>query len=348
MIAAKGYAVHKTSEALTPWNFERREVGAKDVLIDILYCGICHSDIHKVHGEWNNSLFPMVPGHEIVGRVSKVGASVSKFKVGDLAGVGCMVDSCGACPSCKSHLEQFCSDHTVFTYNSYELDNKTLTFGGYSNKIVVKESFVLKISNKLPLAATAPLLCAGITTYSPLKRFGIGKGHRFAVLGLGGLGHMAVKLAVKMGAHVTVLSTSLSKKNDAIRLGAHEFVNTNEQSETKKVKQTFDFILDTVSAPHDYDLYFSLLKNGGTHICVGAPPEPVSFNSFSLIIGNKVLTASSIGGIEETQEMLDYCAEYNITSDIELIPMSYLNEAYKRVLKSDVKYRFVLDVEKTL
>ncbi len=345
MIATKGYAVHSHTDQLAYWDFERREVGPKDVFIKILYSGICHSDIHQVRGEWGNSQYPMVPGHEIVGEITEVGADVVKFKVGDLAGIGCMVDSCRTCNSCKSGHEQFCEKgQTVYTYNSFEKDGVTLTFGGYSNHIVCDEEFVVKVSEKLPLEGVAPLLCAGITTYSPLKKWNVGKGHKVAVLGLGGLGHMAVKLAVSFGAEVTMLSTSPSKEADAKRLGAHFFCNTKDAAQVKTLRKQFDFIIDTVSAPHNYDMYLNMLKTNGVMICVGIPAEPVSFNGFALLGENRTITGSSIGGIAETQEMLDYCAEHNIVSDVEVIDIAYVNEAYERVLNSDVKYRFVIDM----
>ncbi|RAJ10893.1 putative zinc-type alcohol dehydrogenase-like protein [Chitinophaga skermanii] len=345
MIPTKSYAVHSATDALAPWDFERRDVKPHDVLIEILYCGVCHSDIHQVRGEWGNSMYPMVPGHEIVGKITQVGEHVKKFKVGDLAGIGCMVDSCRECGQCKSGYEQFCEKgQTVFTYNSRERDGKTLTFGGYSNQIVCDEAFVVKVPANLPLEKVAPLLCAGITTYSPIKQWGIGKGHKVAVLGLGGLGHMAVKFAASMGAEVTMLSTSPSKEADARKLGATHFVNTKERDQVRAQRNKFDFIIDTVSAPHNYDMYLNMLKTRGAMICVGIPPEPISLNGFLLLGQNRILTGSSIGGIPETQEMLDYCGEHNITSDVEVIDIKDVNEAYERVLKSDVKYRFVIDM----
>lgn len=344
MIKAKGYAVHDAKSELGPWNFERREVGRHDVQFDILFCGVCHSDLHQVRNEWGNSIYPMVPGHELVGKVVKVGSHVKKYKAGDLVGVGCMVESCRACENCKNGLEQFCYEGAVMTYNGYERDKKTPTYGGYSNTVVVNEDFVLKVSEKLNLAAVAPLLCAGITTYSPLRYWKVGKGHKLAVLGLGGLGHMAVKFGVSFGAEVTVLSSSPSKKEDALKLGAHKFVVTSDEAQFKSVAGYFDFIIDTVSAEHDYSTYISLLKTNGVHICVGAPPTPSQIHSFSLIMGRKSLAGSLIGGIPETQEMLDYCAEHNIVSDIELIDIKDINKAYERMLKSDVKYRFVIDI----
>ena len=344
MIPAKGYAAQNATTPLGQFTFERREVGEHDVLIEILYCGVCHSDIHQVRNEWGGSIYPMVPGHEIVGRVSKVGSKVTKFKTGDLAGVGCFVDSCRVCQSCSEGLEQYCEVHNVGTYNSLELDNKTPTYGGYSNQIVVDENYTLKVSEKLDLSRVAPLLCAGITTYSPLMQWKIGKGHRVAIVGLGGLGHMAVKLAASLGADVTVLSTSPGKEKDAFELGAHNFAVTKDEAQVKELRNSFHFIIDTVSAPHDYNLYLSMLKRDGTMILLGAPPEPTPVSAFALIGKRKRLVGSMIGGIKETQEMLDYCAAHNIVSDVEVIPIQQINEAYERTLKSDVRYRFVIDM----
>lgn len=344
MKLAKAYAAQSPTTPLAPWTFDRRDVGPKDVQFDILYCGVCHSDIHQVRGEWGNSKFPMVPGHEIVGVVTAIGNNVSKFKVGDLAAVGCLVDSCRTCENCKDGLENYCTTWPSYTYNGTEQDKKTVTQGGYSNFIVTNEDFVLKVSDKLPLPNVAPLLCAGITTYSPLRHWGIGKGHKVAVLGLGGLGHMAVKFAVSFGAEVTVLSTSPGKEEDAKRLGAHKFVNTKDAAAVRSVKNYFNFIIDTVSAPHDYNMYIGMLKTNGVQICVGVPPTPMQIAGFALIGGRRSIAGSGIGGIKETQEMLDYCAEHNITSDIELIDIKDINTAYERVLKSDVKYRFVIDM----
>jgi uncharacterized zinc-type alcohol dehydrogenase-like protein len=287
----------------------------------------------------------MVPGHEIVGRISKTGAHVKKFKPGDLAAIGCMVDSCRVCDSCKDGLEQYCENGNTATYNGVERDGKTPTYGGYSNVIVADEAFVLSVSDKLPLSATAPLLCAGITTYSPLRHWKVGKGHKLAVLGLGGLGHMAVKFGVAFGAEVTVLSTSPSKETAAKKLGAHKFVVTTDAAQAAAVKGSFDFILDAVSAEHDLNFYFKMLKRDGTHICVGAPSQPYTVRPFTIIGGRKTLAGSSIGGIKETQEMLDFCAENNIVSDIELIDIRYITQAYERMLKGDVRYRFVIDMK---
>jgi uncharacterized zinc-type alcohol dehydrogenase-like protein len=344
MLAVKGYAAQTAKTPLAPFNFQRRVPGANDVLIDILYCGVCHSDIHQVRDEWGGSIFPMVPGHEIVGRVTQVGAGVKNFKVGDLAGVGCLVDSCRTCPSCQADLEQFCEVHSVGTYNSLEMDRKTPTYGGYSNQIVVDEKFTLKVSEKLNLKEVAPLLCAGITTYSPLRHWKIGKGHKVAVVGLGGLGHMGVKFAASFGAEVTVLSTSAGKEADAKKLGAHHFVVTKDEAQIKKVKGSFDFILNTVSAQHDYNFFLNLLKVDGAMVLVGVPPAAVPVHAFSLIGGRRSLAGSLIGGLKETQEMLDYCAANNITSDVEMIAIQEIENAYARMIKGDVRYRFVIDM----
>lgn len=344
MIATKAYAAQSKDSGLAPWNFQRRDIGPRDVQFDILFCGVCHSDLHQIQDEWGGSIFPMVPGHEIVGRVIKVGTEVKKFKVGDLAGTGCLVDSCRTCDNCKHGLEQYCTNGHSQTYNGLEQDKKTPTYGGYANTIVVHEDFVLTISDKLDLAAVAPLLCAGITTYSPLRHWKVGKGHKLAVLGLGGLGHMAVKFGVAFGAEVTVLSTSASKEADAKKLGAHKFVVTSDREQTKAVAGYFDFIIDTVSAAHDLGLYLSLLKTDGAHILVGAPPDAAQLHAFSLIPGRKTLAGSMIGGLPETQEMLDFCAEHNIVSDIELIDMKDIKKAFDRMIKGDVRYRFVIDM----
>jgi uncharacterized zinc-type alcohol dehydrogenase-like protein len=344
MIATKGYAAQNAQSDLKPWSFERREVGPHDVQFDIQFCGVCHSDLHQIKNDWGEGIFPMVPGHEIVGKVIKVGEHVKKFKVGDLAGTGCLVDSCRTCENCQDGLEQFCLNGMTATYNSLEQDKKTPTYGGYSNTIVVNEDFVLHISDKLSLAAAAPLLCAGITTYSPLRYWKVGKGHKLAVLGLGGLGHMAVKFGVAFGAEVTVLSTSPTKEADAKELGAHHFVVTKDATQLANVVGSFDFILDTVSAPHDINMYLSLLKTNGVHICVGVPPTPYDLHAFSLIGGRKSLVGSLIGGLPETQEMLDYCAANNIVSEIEIIDIKDIHAAYDRMLKGDVRYRFVIDM----
>ncbi|MDQ3713588.1 MAG: NAD(P)-dependent alcohol dehydrogenase [Acidobacteriota bacterium] len=341
----KGYAVQSAESKFEPFSFERRELGPSDVLIEILYCGVCHSDIHQARNEWQNSIYPMVPGHEIIGRVKQVGAEVSKFKEGDAAGVGCFVDSCRACENCKNDFEQFCQKHCAQTYNSTEMDEKTPTFGGYSNQIVVDESYALKVSADQNLANVAPLLCAGITTYSPLKKFNVGKGQKVGIVGLGGLGHMGVKLAASMGAEVTVFSTSPSKEQDARILGAHNFVVTKESENMKPLAGKFDFILDTVSAAHDLNMYINLLKLNGAMVIVGVPEKPAEVHAFSLIGNNRTLAGSGIGGIAETQEMLDYCAENNITSDVEVIPIQQIEEAYERTIKADVRYRFVIDMQ---
>lgn len=344
MIAAKGYAAQNAETPLVPFQFERRDLKPHDVQFDIQYCGVCHSDLHQVRGEWGNSIFPMVPGHEIVGRVTAVGEHVTKFRVGDLAAVGCIVDSCRHCENCEEGLEQYCLNGNTQTYNGLEQDKKTPTYGGYSNLIVTHEDFVFHVPESLDLPGVAPLLCAGITTYSPLRHWKVGPGHKVAVLGLGGLGHMAVKFAVAFGAEVTMLSTSPTKEEDARRLGAHKFVLTKDRDQVKAVRNTFDFIIDTVSAPHDYNLYLGLLKTSGVHICVGAPPTPAQIAVFSLLGGRKSIAGSNTGGMPETQEMLDYCGEHNIVSDVEVIPMSYIHTAYDRMLAGDVRYRFVIDM----
>jgi uncharacterized zinc-type alcohol dehydrogenase-like protein len=344
MTKTKAYAAQDAESTLGPWNFERRALGPKDIQIDILYCGVCHSDLHQVRNEWGNSIYPMVPGHEIVGRISRIGSEVKKFKVSEMAGVGCLVDSCRTCENCKDGLEQYCLNGSSPTYNGIEQDKKTPTYGGYSKVIVTDQDFVLHISDKLPLQNVAPLLCAGITTYSPLMHWKVGKGHKLAVLGLGGLGHMAVKFGAAFGAEVTVLSSSASKKEDAQKLGAHKFVLTKDPEQLKAVQGYFDFIIDTVSAPHDYNEYLGFLKTNGTHICVGAPPAPAQIYAFTLIGGRKSIAGSLIGGLPETQEMLNYCAEHKIVSDVEIINIQDIHNAYDRMLKGDVKYRFVIDL----
>jgi uncharacterized zinc-type alcohol dehydrogenase-like protein len=345
MIAVKGYAAQTPKTPLAPFNFERRELGDHDILIDIDYCGVCHSDIHQARDEWGGSIFPMVPGHEIVGKVNRVGKLVTEFKAGDLAGVGVLIDSCRTCTSCKQGLEQYCDVHWVPTYNGYEMDLKTPTYGGYSNQVVVDSKYALHISDKLSLSGVAPLLCAGITTYSPLKHWKIGPNHKVGVIGLGGLGHMGIKFAVSLGAEVTVLSTSERKRPDAKRLGAHHFINTTNPDELKKASGSFDFLLDTVSAAHDLNEMVSLLKLAGTLILVGIPPEDPRLSTVGLISRRRSIAGSMIGGIKETQEMLDYCAEKNITSDVEVIAMKDINHAFERMIKGDVKYRFVIDLK---
>lgn len=337
------YAAQTATDPLAPFSFQRRDVGKHDVQIDILYCGVCHSDLHTVRSEWQGTTYPCVPGHEIIGRVVKIGTDVQKFKAGDTAGVGCMVDSCRTCVNCEADLEQFC-DATTFTYNSPDKKAGGTTYGGYSDRIVVDEAFVLKIPPNLDLAATAPLLCAGITTYSPLRYNKVSQGQKVGIVGLGGLGHIAVKLAKAFGAHVVVFTTSSSKVEDALRLGADEVVNSKNADEMKKHLNSFHFILDTVSAQHDINAYLILLKLGGNLTQVGLPTEPLSLNVGSLIFGRRSLSGSLIGGIKETQEMLDFCGKHNITTDIELIPIQKINEAYDRLVKSDVKYRFVIDM----
>lgn len=345
MLPTRGYAALAADQSLQPFDFERRDVGAKDVLIEILFCGICHSDIHQARNEWGGSVYPMVPGHEIVGRVTQVGAEVSKFKSGDLAGVGCMVDSCRTCENCADGFEQFCLKQAAYTYSSTEMDRKTVTHGGYSKQIVVTEDFVLKINApEDQLAAVAPLLCAGITTYSPIKRFDVRHGQRVGVVGLGGLGHMGVKLAVSTGADVTVFSTSPAKEADARKLGAQHFVVSKDPEAMKAHAGQFDFILDTVSAEHDLNAYLNLLRRSGKMVVVGVPPKPADVHHFSLISNQRTLAGSLIGGIPETQEMLDYCATHNIVSDIEIIPIQQIEEAYERTIKGDVRYRFVIDM----
>ena len=345
MIETKGFAAQSATSPLAPFRFSRREVGDHDLLLEIAYCGICHSDIHQVRDEWGGSLYPMVPGHEIVGRVTRAGKAVKRFKAGELAGVGCMVDSCRTCDSCKRDLEQFCQRGAAMTYNGTEMDRKTPTFGGYSSQVVVDERFALRIRPDVDLAATAPLLCAGITTYSPLRRWKTKKGDRVGVVGLGGLGHMAVKLAASMGAEVTMLSTSRAKEADARRLGAHGFALTSDPATFKKLAGRFDLIVDTISAPHDLNQYLGMVRAEGAMVLLGAPPKPAPVHAFSLIFGNKSLGGSLIGGIAETQEMLDYCAEHRIASDVEVIPIQKVNEAYERMMKGDVRYRFVIDLK---
>lgn len=346
MSQAIGYAATDASTPLAPFNFTRRAVGPDDVQIDILYCGVCHSDLHTARNEWNNTLYPSVPGHEIVGRVTAVGDSVESFKVGDLAGVGCMVDSCQSCSSCGEGMEQYCENGFVGTYNGHAFGGGENTLGGYSDHIVVDKRFVLRISHSEEnLAAVSPLLCAGITTYSPLRQWKVGPGQKVGVVGLGGLGHMAVKIANAMGAHVVLFTTSPDKKEDALRLGASEVVISKKKDEMAAHLNSFDFILNTVAAPHDLDAFLSLLKRDATMTLVGAPASPhPSPNVFGLIFKRRRLAGSLIGGIAETQEMLDFCAEHNIVSDIEMIDIQNINEAYERMLKSDVKYRFVIDM----
>lgn len=347
----QNYKAYSTASATSPLAFctiPRRILTSHDVQIEILFCGVCHSDIHTARNEWNSvmpTVYPCVPGHEIVGRVTKVGSEVTKHKCGDLVGVGCLVDSDRDCSSCKVDLEQLCPNQTM-TYNSPDKHGgiAPVTYGGYSESIVVNEHFVLRIPSHLDLAGTAPLLCAGITTYSPLKRAGVGPGKKVGIVGLGGLGHMGVKLASAFGAHVVVFTTSPGKQKDAIQLGAHEVVVSHKAEEMQKHAGSFDFILDCVSANHDINAYLSLLKNDGNLTLVGAPEKPLAISAFSLIIGRRSISGSLIGGIKETQEMLDFCGKHNITSDVEIIPIQKINEAYERMLKSDVKYRFSIDM----
>ena len=343
MNVTKAWAAQDATTPLSPYNFERRALNEDDVQIEILFCGVCHSDIHQVRNEWGNSIYPMVPGHEIVGRVTKVGDKVTNFKIGDMAGVGCFVDSCGTCPSCSEGLEQYCETGVIGSYNSKEKDG-TPTMGGYSDKIICKESFVLKISGHLDLSRVAPLLCAGITTYSPLRQWKVKKGDKVGVIGLGGLGHMAVKLAAAMGAEVTVLSTSKSKEKDALKLGAHHFTVTKDPGQLADHRSYFNLLINTVSAKHDLNLYLSLLKVDGTMVLLGVPPEAPEISVFNLISRRRRLAGSLVGGIAETQEMLDFCAEHNVMADVEVIPISYINEAYERMMKNDVHYRFVIDM----
>ncbi len=344
MTSIKSYAALKAKELLVPFQIQRREPGPFDVVIDIQYCGICHTDLHQVRDEWGGARFPMVPGHEIAGLVSAVGASVKRYKIGDRVGVGCFTDSCRQCSPCKQGLEQYCEKGMRQTYNALEKDGKTATYGGYSQKIVVDENYVLKIPDSLPLDKAAPLLCAGITTYSPLKHWKIKAGSKVGVLGLGGLGHMAVKIAAAMGAEVTVLSHSGSKKADALRMGAKNFVITAEPGVLDPYAAYFDLIINTVSANLDLGAYLMLLKLDATLVAVGVPEHPVSFGFFPLIQGRRSLSGSLIGGIQETQEMLDFCAQHGLSAEIEVISIEKVNEAFERMTQGDVRYRFVIDL----
>ena len=342
----KAYAAQSATSGLGPFGITRREPGPGDVHIEILFCGVCHSDLHAVRNEWSSvmpTVYPIVPGHEIVGRVTRVGSAVAKFKAGDLAAVGCLVDSDRDCPRCTEGLEQFCP-HLTLTYNSPDKHLGGVTYGGYSDSIVVDERFVLRVPSNLNLAATAPLLCAGITTYSPLRHWGVTNGKKVGVVGLGGLGHMAVKFARAFGAQVVVFTTSPGKQDDALRLGAHEVVVSRNANEMRKHAGSFDFILDAVSADHDLNAYVSLLGLDGNLTLVGAPEKPLALAAFGLILGRRSLSGSAIGGLPETQEMLDFCGKHNITADVEVIPIQKVNEAYERLLKSDVKYRFSIDM----
>lgn len=344
MIATLGYAAKAAKEKLDLYHFQRRDVGDRDVLIEIKYCGICHSDVHQVRNEWGGSLFPMVPGHEIAGVVKEIGKKIAKFKVGDVVGVGCIVDSCRHCESCKEGLEQYCLDGMTPTYNGRERSGKQLTQGGYSNYIVVNEDYVLHMPPNLPLAAAAPLLCAGITLYSPLKHWHIGPGSKCAILGLGGLGHVGVKIAAALGAEVTVLSHTSKKEEDSKRLGAHFFYATEDKDVFIKLAKNFDFIICTVSFDIDWNQYLNLLKRDGKMILLGLPEHDVPINGGALIMQRRSLAGSLIGGIADTQEMLNFCGKHNIVADIELIPIQQVNIAYERMLKSDVRYRFVIDM----
>ncbi len=340
----KAFGTQAPEADLKQIHIDRREATEKDVEIDILYCGVCHSDLHTARNEWHGTVYPNVPGHEIVGRVTKVGIGVTKFKVGDLAAVGCMVDSCRECEYCKEGLEQYCEKGNIQTYNGADKHLNKQTFGGYSEKIVVDEDFVLRVPGNLDLAAAAPLLCAGITTWSPLKHWKIGPGQKVGIVGIGGLGHMGVKLAKAMGAYVVVITTSPSKVEDAKRLGADAVILSKDKAQMKANANTLHFVLDCVSAQHDVNAYLKLLKTDGTLALVGAPEHPLPIAAFSLIPARKSFAGSTIGGIAETQEMLDFCGEHNITSDIELIKIQDINNAYERLLKGDVKYRFVIDM----
>jgi len=346
MYNAKAFSAASSSSPLASATIARREPTESDVQIEILFCGVCHSDLHQTRNEWSGvmpTVYPCVPGHEIVGRVTKVGSAVSKYKAGDVVGVGCLVDSDHICPACKADLEQFCPNAT-FTYNAPDKHLGGVTYGGYSDSIVVDQSFVVRVPLNLDLAGAAPLLCAGITTYSPLRRAGVTKGKKVGVVGLGGLGHMGVKLAHAMGAHVVVFTTSESKREDALRLGADEVVLSRNANEMQKHVSSFDFILDAVAADHDINAYINLLAIDGNITLVGAPETPYSLHAFGLIFGRRSLSGSLIGGIAETQEMLDFCGKHNITSDVEVIPIQKINEAYERIIKSDVKYRFSIDM----
>lgn len=340
----KAYSALSQTSPLAPWAIPRRGVGPRDVQIDILYCGVCHSDLHTVRNEWHNTIYPCVPGHEIVGRIVKAGREVTKFKEGDVAAVGCMVDSCRSCPNCLAGDEQYCDHFPTLTYNGEDKHLGSVTYGGYSENIVVDEDFVLRVSSQLDLAGAAPLLCAGITTYSPLRHWKVRKGQKVGIVGLGGLGHMGLKFAHAFGAHVILFTTSPNKANDALRLGADEVIVSTNEADMKKHLNSFDFILDAVSAQHDVNAYLELLKREGTLTLVGAPEHPLPVACFPLLMKRRQFAGSAIGGIQETQEMLDFCADHGITADIELIKIQHINEAYKRLLKSDVKYRFVIDM----
>lgn len=342
----RAYAAQAADKELEPFQLDRRDPGPDDVEIEILYCGVCHSDIHTARNEWGGTKYPVVPGHEIVGKVTRTGSKVSRFTEGETVGVGCFVDSCGHCENCRDHQEQYCLEGPTATYNSpSRLDEDVMTFGGYSTHIVVTQEFVLKISDQLPLHAVAPLLCAGITTYSPLRHWKVKKGDKVAVVGLGGLGHMAVKLASSMGAEVTMLSRSPEKETDAEELGASHFELTTSKENMKRISSSFDLIINTVSAKHDYNQYLSLLRTNGVMVLLGIPPEATQVSASRLVSRRRSLAGSLVGGIRETQEMLDYCAEKGIVSEVEMIGIDQVNEAYERTLSSDVRYRFVIDMK---
>lgn len=343
MIQSHGYAAQQSNTPLAPFSFTRRDPKDRDVVVEIEYCGVCHSDIHSTRNEWRNAIYPMVPGHEVIGRVTALGSQVSRFKIGQRVGVGVIIDSCRTCPSCRNNEEQYCEAGTTLTYGAYDRYG-TLTQGGYSGNIVADEHFVHSVSTKLDPAGVAPLLCAGITTYSPLRHWNVGPGKRVGIVGLGGLGHMGLKFAHSFGAHVVQFTTSESKIADAKRLGADEVVISKNEAAMKKEANSFDFILDTVSAPHDLNSYLPLLKRDAAYCQVGLPDRPPVISMGNLLMKRRSLSGSIIGGMVETQEMLDYCAEHNIVSDIEIIPIQKINEAFERVLKSDVKYRFVIDM----
>lgn len=343
MFPVKAYAARSAQESLQPYSLNRRALGPHDVLIDILYCGVCHSDIHQARDEWGGSIFPMVPGHEIIGKVSKLGSAVTSYQLGESVGVGCFVDSCRECQPCLAGIEQYCTKGMILTYNGREKDG-TPTYGGYSTQIVVDENYLLKIPTSLPLDQVAPLLCAGITTYSPLRHWKIKAGDQVAVVGLGGLGHMAVKFAAAMGAEVTVFSTSSKKAQDAYRMGAKNFANTSAENTFAQYAQHFDFMLNTVSAAIDINQYLNLLKLDGTLVVVGVPAQPFALNAIPIVMQRRCVAGSLIGGIKETQEMLDFCGQHNITADIEVIAMDKINAAYERMMKGDVRYRFVIDM----
>lgn len=343
MTQAKAYAAFDPKSPLRAHTIERRNPGPNDVAIAIDYCGVCHSDLHQARDEWGGAMFPLVPGHEIVGRVTAVGSAVTKFTVGDVVGVGCMVDSCRTCHACEDDVEQYCENGFTGTYSSYEQDKKTITYGGYSDSIVVTEDFVLRVPTNLPLEAVAPLLCAGITTWSPLRHWNVGRGQKVGIVGLGGLGHMGVKFASALGAETYVITTSPNKADDAKKLGAKGIVVSKDAKAMEAHANSFDFILSTISAQYDIGTYLNLLKRDGKMVVVGAPDKPSDIMTFSLIMGRKTLAGSLIGGIRETQEMLDFCGQHEIVSDVEVIPIQQINEAYERMLKSDVRYRFVID-----